>query len=108
LASINTFNMADTGSVTVLITGAAGRIAYSLIPLVADGSLFGPTVRISLRLLDIEFSASRLAGVKMEIDDSNYPLLDSVIATTNPEEAFRGVNVAVFLGELDRCSPHAT
>jgi malate/lactate dehydrogenase len=39
---------------TVTITGAAGQIGYSLIPLVASGMTFGDKVRMNLRLLDIE------------------------------------------------------
>ena len=37
--------------VAVTITGAAGRIAYALVPLILSGAVFGPTTKIDLRLL---------------------------------------------------------
>jgi hypothetical protein len=40
----------------VAVTGAAGQIAYSLIPQLLSGNIF-PDTRINLRLLDIEPSA---------------------------------------------------
>lgn len=46
-----------------MFLGAAGRIAYSLIPLICDGSVFGKDRRISLRLIDIEMSMTKLQGI---------------------------------------------
>lgn len=83
---------------TVVITGAAGRIAYALIPLVCMGEVFGKDTRIRLHLLDVSFAEDKLHGVAMEIEDCNYPLLDGVVATLSSEEAFRGVDVAILLG----------
>lgn len=40
-------------TINVVISGGAGRIAYALIPLVCNGSIFGNGKRIKLRLLDI-------------------------------------------------------
>jgi hypothetical protein len=41
-------------SLNVVLSGASGRIAYSLIPFICMGESFGPNVSINLRLLDIE------------------------------------------------------
>ena len=46
-----------------MFVGAAGRIAYSLIPLICDGSVFGKQRRILLRLIDIEMSMTKLEGI---------------------------------------------
>lgn len=46
----------------VVVTGGAGQIAYSLIPLIARGVVFGPEARVNLRLLDIPPSAKALEG----------------------------------------------
>lgn len=46
----------------VVITGGAGQIAYSLIPLIARGLVFGPDVKVHLRLLDIPPAANALKG----------------------------------------------
>lgn len=86
----------------VVITGAAGRIAYALIPQILLGTVFGKDVRISLRLLDVALAESILLGVKLEITDSCFPLLDDLVATTNAQEAFTGADVAVLLGGYPR------
>lgn len=53
------------------LTGAAGQIAYSLLPHLLDGSVFGIR-QISLRLLDIAPMLGVLKGVVMEIEDCKY------------------------------------
>lgn len=59
----------------VVVTGGAGQIAYSLIPLIARGVVFGPGVRVNLRLLDIPPSAKALEGgtEKEKIGRGNLP-----------------------------------
>jgi len=86
----------------ILITGAAGQIAYSLIPLVASGAVFGEDQPIILHLLDIALMEKALKGVVMEIDDCAYPLVQEVVATIDVKTAFRGVNVAILLGGVPR------
>ena len=85
----------------VLITGGAGMIAYSLIPLLLSGLIFGDEM-IDLNLLDIDFAKNRLEAVKMAIEDSNFPKLNSLIATTKIEVAFKNIDVAIFLGGFPR------
>ena len=48
--------------VTVVITGAAGQIAYSLLPSLASGSVFGPDTPVKLHLLDIPPAQQMLSG----------------------------------------------
>eukprot|EP00455_Lapot_gusevi_P028621 TRINITY_DN305_c0_g1_i2.p2 TRINITY_DN305_c0_g1~~TRINITY_DN305_c0_g1_i2.p2 ORF type:complete len:339 (+),score=150.77 TRINITY_DN305_c0_g1_i2:81-1097(+) len=86
--------------VRVCITGAAGQIGYSLIPLVAGGSVLGPQQPVILHLLDID--VNRLRGVVMEIDDCAYPLVKGVVATSDLEAAFKGVKVAFLVGGFPR------
>ncbi len=89
-------------TISVVITGAAGRIAYALLPLVCSGDVFGKDVQIDLRLLDIEMSAEKLRGVALEIEDCCYHNLKSLVATVDPQVAFADVNVAVLLGGFPR------
>lgn len=58
-----------------MVTGAAGQIAYSLLQLVGNGSVFGSQQSINLRLLDIPPMMSSLQGVVMEIQDLALPLV---------------------------------
>jgi len=86
----------------VLVTGAAGQIAYSLIFLVAKGDLLGPDRPIILHLLDIPFCQEALDGVVMEITDCAFPLVRGVVATTSVEEAFKDIEYALLVGAFPR------
>lgn len=55
-----------------------------------------------LHLLDIEPAAGALEGVRMELVDAALPLLSGVVATTDPEVAFKGVDVAILVGGFPR------
>ena len=86
----------------VVITGGGGRIAYSLAPLICDGTIFGPDSQINLKLLDIPAVIKKLEGIKMEIEDSNYSLLNSIDITSSTESAFKDSDVAILLGGFPR------
>jgi len=88
--------------IRVAISGAAGQIGYSLIPLVASGDVFGPTNPVILHLLDIEPMEKVLRGVVMEIEDANYPLVQGVVATSDPNVAFKDVKYAFLVGGFPR------
>ena len=86
----------------VVITGSAGQIAYSLLPPICSGSVFGMDQPVILQLLDIPPAITALGGVVMEIEDLAYPLVAGVVATTDPDEAFKDVDYAIFLGAFPR------
>jgi malate dehydrogenase len=92
----------STNPARVLVTGAAGQIAYSLIFLVARGELLGPNKPVILHLLDIPFCKELLRGVELEVQDGAYPLVAGVIATTDVKEAFTGVDYALLVGAFPR------
>jgi len=86
----------------VLVTGAAGQIAYSLLHPVAKGDVFGANQAIDLVLLDIPNMMSVLNGVVMELQDCALPLLSSVTATSDLKEAFSNIDVAILVGAMPR------
>ncbi|KAI7845353.1 hypothetical protein COHA_001060 [Chlorella ohadii] len=86
----------------VLVTGAAGQIGYAICPMIARGAMLGPDQPVILHMLDIEPAKQALEGVKMELIDAAYPLLAGVVATTDAEEACKGVDVAVMVGGFPR------
>jgi len=86
----------------VCITGAAGQIAYSLLYSVAKGDVFGINQKINLFLLDIQPMMGVLGGVCMEIQDCALPLLNKVVPTADPKEAFTGCDVAILVGAMPR------
>ena len=88
--------------ITVVITGAAGQIGYSLIYMVASGYVFGEDQPLVLNLLDIPPMMGVLGGVTMEIDDCSFPLVRKVLPTADPEEAFKDVDAAFMVGAMPR------
>nr|KAF6429869.1 malate dehydrogenase 1 [Molossus molossus] len=65
--------------VRVLVTGAAGQIAYSLLYSIGNGSVFGKDQPIILVLLDITPMMGVLDGVLMELQDCALPLLKDLL-----------------------------
>jgi malate dehydrogenase len=88
--------------VRVAVTGAAGQIGYSLLFRIASGAMFGPEQPVSLNLIEIEPALPALGGVRMELDDCAFPLLQEVVVTADLDAGFRGVNWAVLVGSVPR------
>lgn len=86
----------------VLVTGAAGQIAYSLLYSVAKGDVFGLNQPISLVLLDIEAMVNVMKGVVMELTDCALPLLKEVVPTSDVSAAFKDIDVAILVGAMPR------
>lgn len=86
----------------IAVTGGAGQIAYSLLFTLASGALFGEKEKIVLKILEIPEGMGALEGVKMELEDCAFPLLEKVIISTKPEEAFEGVDAAFLVGATPR------
>jgi malate dehydrogenase len=61
--------------IRVVVTGAAGQIAYSLLYQIAKGDVFGHDQKLALHLLDIPPMMGVLQGVVMELQDCALPLL---------------------------------
>ncbi|MDQ3345533.1 MAG: malate dehydrogenase [Chloroflexota bacterium] len=88
--------------VTVAITGAAGQIGYALLFRIAAGQMFGPDTPVRLRLLELEAALPALEGVRMELADCAFPLLDGVVCTAETDEAFSGANWSLLVGAVPR------
>ncbi len=88
--------------VRVAVTGAAGQIGYSLIFRIAAGEMLGLDQPISLHLLEIPPAMDALEGVVMELRDSAYPLLHEIVTSSDAEEAFDGVDIALLVGARPR------
>src|SRR5690349_16909512 len=86
----------------VTITGAAGQISYSLIFRVASGSMLGPDQPVILQLLEITPALPALQGVVMELNDCAFPTLAGVVATDDPNVAFKDAHYALLVGARPR------
>ena len=94
--------MSEKSPLRVVITGAAGQIAYSLIYQVASGYVFGADQPLVLHLLDIAPMMGVLNGVVMEIHDCAMPLVHDVVATDDPNVAFKDIDAAFLVGAMPR------
>ncbi|AHK63366.1 Malate dehydrogenase [Chlamydia avium] len=87
---------------SVAVTGGTGQIAYSFLFSLAHGDVFGSDCGIDLRIYDLPGMERILSGVRMELDDCAYPLLQSLRVTTSLEDAFDGIDVAFLIGAAPR------
>ncbi len=91
-----------TTPVRVAVTGAAGQIGYSLLFRIASGAMLGPNTPIILELLEITPALGALEGVKMELEDCAFPLLQQVVCTDSGDVAFGDADVAMLVGAMPR------
>ncbi len=87
---------------TVAVTGAAGRIGYSLLFRIAAGEMLGPDQPVVLNLLEIPPAMGALEGVAMELDDCAFGSLAGIELTDSPSAAFDGANWALLVGSRPR------
>lgn len=88
--------------VRVAVTGAAGQIGYSLLFRIASGEMLGKDQPVILQLLDLPQAQTALKGVMMELEDCAFPLLAGMVATDDPNVAFKDVKVALLVGARPR------
>ncbi len=88
--------------IRVTVTGGAGQIGYSLLFRLASGEAFGPAQPLILQILEIPQAVDALHGVVMELEDSAFPLLHDIVATSDAAEAFRDTNWAILVGGKPR------
>lgn len=86
----------------VAVTGAAGQIGYALVFRIASGGLFGPNQRVRLQLLEVPAAENALQGVVMELRDGACPLVEEIVATTEPKRAFEGADWTLCVGSIPR------
>jgi len=86
----------------VAVTGAAGQISYSLLFRIASGQMLGLDQPIILQLLEIPPAMEALSGVVMELDDCAFPLVQGIVATDQPDVAFKDVDFALLVGSRPR------
>ena len=88
--------------VRVTITGAAGQIGYQLAFRIASGQMLGNDQPVILQLLEIPPAIAGLHGVVMELDDCAFPTLAGVVATDDPNTAFKDSDFALLVGARPR------
>ena len=88
--------------VRVTVTGAAGQISYGLLFRIAAGNMLGMDQPVILQLLEIPPAMNALKGVCMELDDCAFPLLQGIVASDDPNEAFADADFGLLVGAMPR------
>jgi len=86
----------------ILITGASGQIAYSLLFRIATGEMLGDDQPIALHLFDVDHTKDGMQGIIMELEDCCYPLLKEIKFGFDAYDVFEGVDIAILLGAKPR------
>ena len=86
----------------VAVTGAAGQIGYSLLFRIASGEMLGKDQPVILQLLDLPQAQQAVKGVMMELEDCAFPLLAGMVATDDPNVAFKDADVCLLVGARPR------
>jgi len=89
-------------AVRVVVTGAAGNIAYSILFMIGQGAMLGPDQPVELRLLDLPQMMDAVKGVEMELTDCALPLVSAIVATDDPKVAFDKCDIALLIGAKPR------
>ncbi|NIV17593.1 MAG: malate dehydrogenase [Woeseiaceae bacterium] len=88
--------------VRVTITGAAGQIGYQLAFRIASGQMLGDDQPVILQLLEITPALDALNGVMMELNDCAFDTLAGIVATDDPDAAFKDSDYALLVGARPR------
>ena len=88
--------------VRVAVTGAAGQIGYALLFRIASGEMLGKDQPVILQLLDLPQAQQAVKGVMMELEDCAFPLLAGMVATDDPNVAFKDADVCLLVGARPR------
>jgi malate dehydrogenase len=64
--------------------------------------MLGPDQPVILQLLEVTPALKALQGVVMELDDCAFPLLAGIVATDDPNVAFKDASYALLVGAMPR------
>jgi malate dehydrogenase len=86
----------------VAVTGGAGQIAYQLLFRIGAGELLGQDQPIALHILEVASALPALEGVRMELEDCAFPLLQEIHIGDDPFKIFKEVDYALLIGAKPR------
>ncbi|XP_074824118.1 putative malate dehydrogenase 1B isoform X5 [Natator depressus] len=84
----------------IWISSASAPACYNLIPLLANGEVFGMATEVSIHLLDSNHYKEILHGIVMEAQDLAFPLLRSVSMHTELDDAFVQADIVILLDDI--------
>jgi malate dehydrogenase len=90
--------MSKVDPIRIAVSGAAGRVGYSLVFRIAAGALFGREQPVDLRLLELPDAGRRLEALEMELRDCAFPSLGDLRVGVDPREMFEDADWIILLG----------
>ena len=86
----------------IVVTGAAGQIAYSLVPFLCEKGIFQSEEKIDLHLVEIPSAMERLDGFVKELEDSAYSTVNSINTHDNITAAVENADWCLLVGSIPR------
>ena len=86
----------------IVVTGAAGQIAYSLVPFLCERGIFKSEEKIDLHLVEIPAAMERLDGFVKELEDSAYSTVNSINTHDNIDAAVENADWCLLVGSIPR------
>ena len=86
----------------VVVTGAAGQIAYSLVPFLCEEGIFNTSEKIDLHLVEVPQAMERLDGFVKELEDSAYSTVNSISTFDNIQDAVIDADWCLLVGSIPR------
>ena len=86
----------------IVVTGAAGQIAYSLIPFLCERGIFQSEEKIDLHLVEIPAAMERLDGFVKELEDSAYSTVNSINTHDSIDAAVEHADWCLLVGSIPR------
>ena len=86
----------------IVVTGAAGQIAYSLIPFLCERGIFQSEEKIDLHLVEIPAAMERLNGFVKELEDSAYSTVNSINTHDSIDAAVEHADWCLLVGSIPR------
>ena len=86
----------------IVVTGAAGQIAYSLIPFLCERGIFQSEEKIDLHLVEIPAAMERLNGFVKELEDSAYSTVNSINIHDSIDAAVEHADWCLLVGSIPR------
>jgi len=88
--------------INVTVTGAAGQIAYSLLPRLISGETFGENNKVNLKMVEIPQVVAKLEGTIMELIDCGFEQTGSLSATDDITEGVKDADWVLLVGSIPR------
>jgi cellobiose-specific phosphotransferase system component IIB len=93
--------------INITISNPETEIVYIIISEILNGSIFGASINVNLRLY-CEKRSNQLNGILMEIEDLASSNLQSIQIFDKKEDAFKDCDLAILFNELNELKDAAT